>query len=60
MKKLITKYLLLSRVKSEGVKKQREYLKIALSKGEQVCAREIFLRQENHLQRATGLMRVLV
>ena len=44
---LITKYLLLSRVKSEGVKKQREYLKIALGKGEQVGAREIFLRQEN-------------
>jgi ATP/maltotriose-dependent transcriptional regulator MalT len=44
---LITKYLLLSRVKSEGVKKQKEYLKMALSKGEQVGAREIFLRQEN-------------
>ncbi|MGI9171495.1 MAG: response regulator transcription factor [Candidatus Nanopelagicus sp.] len=44
---VITKYLLLSRAKSEGVKKQREYLKIALTKGEDVGAREIFLRQQN-------------
>ena len=49
---LITKYLLLSRVKSEGVKKQKEYLKMALSKGEQVGAREIFLRQENQILEA--------
>jgi ATP/maltotriose-dependent transcriptional regulator MalT len=43
----IRKNLLLSKVKSEGVKKQREYLKAALAKGEQVGALEVFLRQDN-------------
>ena len=44
---VIRKNLHLSKVKNEGVKKQREYLKIALAKGEQVGAREIFLRQDS-------------
>lgn len=44
---IIRKNLHLSKVKNEGVKKQREYLKIALDKGEQVGALEIFLRQDN-------------
>jgi LuxR family transcriptional regulator, maltose regulon positive regulatory protein len=44
---IIRKNLLLSKVKSEGVKKQREYLKAALAKGEQVGALEVFLRQDN-------------
>jgi DNA-binding CsgD family transcriptional regulator len=44
---LIRKYLELSKVKSEGVKKQREYLKAALTQGEKAGAREIFLRQDN-------------
>ena len=44
---VIRKNLHLSKVKSEGVKKQREYLKKALAKGEQVGALEIFLRQDN-------------
>ena len=44
---VIRKNLHLSKAKSEGVKKQREYLKKALAKGEQVGALEIFLRQDN-------------
>jgi ATP/maltotriose-dependent transcriptional regulator MalT len=44
---IIRKYLYLSKLKDEGVKKQREYLKIALAKGEEVGAQEIFLRQDN-------------
>jgi ATP/maltotriose-dependent transcriptional regulator MalT len=44
---IIRKNLHLSKVKTEGGKKQREYLKIALDKGEQVGALEIFLRQDN-------------
>jgi LuxR family transcriptional regulator, maltose regulon positive regulatory protein len=44
---IIRKNLHLSKLKTEGVKKQREYLKIALDKGEQVGALEIFLRQDN-------------
>jgi ATP/maltotriose-dependent transcriptional regulator MalT len=44
---IIRKNLHLSKVKTEGVKNQREYLKIALAKGEQVGALEIFLRQDN-------------
>jgi ATP/maltotriose-dependent transcriptional regulator MalT len=44
---VIRKNLHLSKLKSEGVKKQREYLKTALAKGEQVGALEIFLRQDN-------------
>ena len=44
---VIRKNLELSKIKEEGVKKQREYLKLAVTKGEQVGAREIFLRQEN-------------
>lgn len=44
---IIRKNLLLSKVKSEGVKKQREYLKKALDKGEEVGALEVFLRQDN-------------
>jgi ATP/maltotriose-dependent transcriptional regulator MalT len=44
---IIRKNLHLSKVKTEGAKKQREYLKIALDKGEQVGALEIFLRQDN-------------
>jgi len=44
---IIRKNLLLSKMNSEGVKKQREYLKTALAKGEQVGALEIFLRQNN-------------
>jgi DNA-binding CsgD family transcriptional regulator len=43
----IRKYLFLSKVKNEGVKKQMEYLKTALTKGEEVGAQEIFLRQDN-------------
>ena len=44
---IIRKNLLLSKVKSEGAKKQREYLKKALDKGEEVGALEVFLRQDN-------------
>lgn len=44
---IIRKNLHLSKAKSEGVKKQREYLKNALATGEQVGALEIFLRQDN-------------
>ena len=44
---IIRKNLHLSKIKTEGVKKQREYLKTALAKGEQVGALEIFLRQDN-------------
>ena len=44
---VIRKNISLSKLKSEGVKKQREYLNIALAKGEEVGAQEIFLRQEN-------------
>jgi ATP/maltotriose-dependent transcriptional regulator MalT len=44
---VIRKNLYLSKLKDEGVKKQREYLKIALAKGEEVGAQEIFLRQDN-------------
>ena len=44
---VIRKNLELSKTKDAGVKKQREYLKLALDQGEQVGAREIFLRQEN-------------
>jgi len=44
---IIRKNLHLSKLKTEGVKKQREYLKIALDKGEQVGALEVFLRQDN-------------
>ncbi len=43
----IRKYLFLSKVKNEGIKKQMEYLKTALTKGEEVGAQEIFLRQDN-------------
>ena len=44
---VIRKNLHLSKIRGEGVKKQREYLKAALEKGEQVGALEIFLRQDN-------------
>lgn len=44
---IIRKNLALSKLKDEGVKKQREFLKIALGKGEEVGAQEIFLRQDN-------------
>ncbi len=44
---LIYKNIQLSKFKSEGGKKQREYLTIAVQKGEEVGAREIFLRQDN-------------
>jgi LuxR family maltose regulon positive regulatory protein len=44
---VIRKNLALAKIKDEGAKKQREYLKIALAKGEEVGAREIFLRQDN-------------
>jgi ATP/maltotriose-dependent transcriptional regulator MalT len=44
---VIRKNLALSKMKDEGVKKQREYLKIALAKGEEVGAQEVFLRQDN-------------
>jgi ATP/maltotriose-dependent transcriptional regulator MalT len=44
---VIRKNLALAKIKDEGAKKQREYLKIALAKGEEVGAQEIFLRQEN-------------
>jgi DNA-binding CsgD family transcriptional regulator len=37
----------LSKSKNESKKKQREYLRVALAKGEQVGAREFFLRQDN-------------
>lgn len=49
---VIRKYLELSKTKDAGVKKQREYLKLALDQGEQVGAREIFLRQENSILEA--------
>jgi len=44
---IIRNNLRLSKVKDEGVNKQREYLMIALAKGEEVGAQEIFLRQDN-------------
>jgi DNA-binding CsgD family transcriptional regulator len=44
---LIYKNIQLSKFKSEGGKKQREYLTIAVQKGEEAGAREIFLRQDN-------------
>ena len=44
---VIRKNLLLSKITSEGNKKQLEYLNAALAKGEQVGALEIFLRQDN-------------
>lgn len=44
---IIRNNLRLSKVKDEGVNKQREYLRIALAKGEEVGAQEIFLRQDN-------------
>ena len=44
---IIRKYLQLSKFTSEGIKKQRSHLKRALTTGEQVAAREIFLRQGN-------------
>jgi len=44
---VIKNNLHLSKSKNESTKKQREYLRIALAKGEQVGAREIFLRQDN-------------
>jgi DNA-binding CsgD family transcriptional regulator/tetratricopeptide (TPR) repeat protein len=44
---VIRKNLALSKMKDEGVKKRREYLKIALAKGEEVGAQEVFLRQDN-------------
>jgi len=44
---IIRKNLHLSNFKNNSAKKQREYLRIALLKGEQVGAREIFLRQDN-------------
>jgi LuxR family transcriptional regulator, maltose regulon positive regulatory protein len=46
---VIKKNLHLSRAKNVGIKKQREYLRVALAKGEQVGAREIFLRQDNSI-----------
>lgn len=42
----IYKYLYLSKFRAEGLKKNREYLSTALSTGEKVGAREIFLRQD--------------
>lgn len=42
----IYKNLYLSKFRVEGMKKHREYLNIALSTGEKVGAREIFLRQD--------------
>ena len=44
---IIMKNLKLSKLENKGVKKQREYLRIALEVGEKVGAREIFLRQDN-------------
>ena len=44
---IIYKNLNLSKFSSEGTKRQREYLKTALAKGEEVGAREMFLRQDN-------------
>ena len=44
---VIKNNLHLFKSKNESTKKQREYLRIALAKGEQVGAREIFLRQDN-------------
>ena len=46
---VIKKHLHLAKAKNVGNKKQREYLRIALAKGEQVGAREIFLRQDNSI-----------
>ena len=46
---VIKKNLHLSKAKNVGIKKQREYLRVALAKGEQVGAREIFLRQDNSI-----------
>ena len=44
---IIMKNLKLSKLENKGVKKQREYLRIALEVGEKAGAREIFLRQDN-------------
>lgn len=44
---VIRKNLALAKLKDEGVKKQHEYLNVALAKGEEVGAQEIFLRQDN-------------
>jgi len=44
---IIRKNLRLAKFNNSSAKKQREYLRIALVKGEQVGAREIFLRQDN-------------
>jgi DNA-binding CsgD family transcriptional regulator len=44
---VIKKNLYLSKSKNESKKKQLEYLRVALAKGEQVGAREFFLRQDN-------------
>ena len=44
---IIYKNLNLSKFSSEGSKRQREYLMTALAKGEEVGAREMFLRQDN-------------
>lgn len=44
---IIRRNLHLAKVNNQGVKKQREYLRIVLEKGEGVGAREIFLRQDN-------------
>ena len=49
---VIKKNLHLSKTKNVGNKKQREYLRVALAKGEQVGAREIFLRQDNSILEA--------
>ena len=43
----IYKYLNLSKFPSEGTRHQRDHLMTALAKGEEVGAREIFLRQDN-------------
>ena len=44
---IIMKNLKLSKLENKGIKKQREYLRIALEVGEKAGAREIFLRQDN-------------
>ena len=44
---IIMKNLKLSKLENKGIKKQREYLRIALEAGEKAGAREIFLRQDN-------------
>jgi len=44
---IIMKNLKLSKLENKGIKKQCEYLRIALEVGEKAGAREIFLRQDN-------------